>query len=367
MARMSTQRDRARQSFLEWSTSLRYSSPLFSALAQASATDEEILQLGSVALPGQPIALITLLAAQYLLLKSPEAKLASYFPSMTTRPMPMGDAFPTFREFCLEHRVQLMDLIERRTVNSTMVERSSCILPALAYVGRLAGQPLTVVEICCSAGLNLLFDEYHYDYGPAGQVGAEDSPVQLSCKVVGSGRPPVDVIPQVTERVGVDLVKVDASDPSERLWMEAMLCPEWTLEREHLRAALAVRASRKFRTVIGDALEILPMLLAQLPGAICVFHSYCMGQWSTESKAELDEVFRCASRYRNIHRIGIDTPDTEPPEWFRRRLAKLASAGVPLLQKCFPSRIEHTLYAGSQAKTHQLGEADGFGGWIDWH
>jgi hypothetical protein len=367
MPGMNTYRDRAKQSFLEWSASLRYSSPLFAALARASATDDDIIELGSVARAGQPIALITLLSAQYLLLKSPQESLASYFPSLASEPKPATEAFPVFRQFCLERRAQLMGLIERRTVNSTMVDRSSCILPALGYVARLVEQPLTLVEICCSAGLNLLFDEYHYDYGPLGRVGAETSTVRLSCKVIGAGRPPVDRIPQVAERVGVDLVKVDASDPSERLWMEAMLCPEWTLEREHLKAALQVRAGREFRPVIGDALEVLPTLLAQLPGALCVFHSYCMGQWSVESKAALDKVFRDASRHRDIHRIGLDTPDTEPPEWFRGRLAKLAAAGVPLLQKCFPSRIQHTCYAGMQAKNRLLGEADGFGGWIDWH
>ena len=366
MLGISTQHDRARQSFLDWSTSLRYSSPLFSALARACAQDEEMMALGSVARAGQPIAAITLLSAQYLLLKSPEPRLASYFPSLTPEPKPAAEAFPAFREFCLQRGEELKSLIERRTVNSTMVERSSCILPALAYVARLAGEPLTLVEICCSAGINLLFDEYHYDYGPSGRVGAHDSAVQLTCKVVGSGRPPVDFMPEIAERVGVDLVKVDASETSERLWMEAMLCPEWALEREHLRAALSLRAERKLRTVIGDALEILPSLLEELPGSICVLHSYCMGQWSMESKTKLDQALCSASRYREIHRVGIDTPDSEPPEWFRGRLLKLAASGVPLLQKCFPSRIEHTWYVRGQKETRLLGEADGFGGWIAW-
>jgi hypothetical protein len=364
---MNGKHEAAKQSFLEWGTSLRYSSPLFSALARSCASDEDIMELGMGARPGQPIALIILLSAQYLLLKSTESKLASYFPSMTTEPRPVDEAFLAFREFCLDRRAQLMQLVETRTVNSTMVERSSCILPALLHVSDIVAEPLTLVEICCSAGLNLLFDEYHYDYGSNRRVGEEGSPVQLSCKIIGSGRPPIDRIPGVAERVGVDLVKVDASDPSERLWMEAMLCPEWTMEREHLKAALSVRAGRNFRTVIGDALEVLPPLLEELPGCVCVLSSYCMGQWSAESKARLDDRLRSASRHRDIHRVGLDTPDNEPPEWFRGRLAKLTSAGVPLLQKGFPSRIDHTWYSKGQAESRLLGEADGFGAWIDWH
>jgi len=51
-------------------------------------------------------------------------------------------------------------------------------------------------------------------------------------------------MPIVAQRVGVDLVAVDVSDPQERLWMESVLCPEWTTERKRLRAALSIRATQ---------------------------------------------------------------------------------------------------------------------------
>jgi hypothetical protein len=367
MTQSSFRQEEAKQSCIEWSTLLRYSSPLISTLAQACVEDEEILELGSVARPGQPLCLLILLSAQYLLLKSPGSPLARYFPSLATDPLPAGQAFPAFREFCLDRRAQLLELIASRTVNSTMVERSSCILPVLRHVSRRVEEPLTLIEMCCSAGVNLLLDEYHYDYGALGQVGAEDSSVRLACKAVGSSAPPVDAIPVIAARVGVDLVKVDASDPSERLWMEAMLCPEWTAEIANLKAALALRASRNIRTVIGDAVEVLPELLTELPGSLCLLHSFCIGQFPTEARSRLDHILRSASREREIHRVGLERPDPETPAGFRGRLAKLASAGIPLQQKSFPARIEHTRYANAQAETRFLGEADGFGAWIAWH
>jgi hypothetical protein len=236
----------------------------------------------------------------------------------------------------------------------------------MRHISRLAGEPLTLLEICCSAGMNLMFDEYHYDYGPFGQVGPAESPVRLQCKVIGTGRPPVESLPRIACKVGVDLVKMDPSSPLDALWMEAVLLPEWKVERAHLRAALSIRVRREVRTVIGDALEVAPPLLEELPGTLCVLLSYCLGQWSEAAKTELDEALRGASRHRDIHRLDIDMLHNEPPQAIRGRLAKLVAGGIPISQKCFPSRVEHTWYAKGEATPRILAHGDGFGAWVDW-
>jgi hypothetical protein len=367
MADRNVRRQLTTQSFLDESAGLRYSSPLFATLARECASDEEILDLGSVARSGQSAGLLILMAAQYLLLKSPRCELARYFPSLTDNPRSAAEAFPVFREFCLEQRTELMDLIARRTVNANMAERASCIMPALHYVRSRAHEPLTLLDLCCSAGLNLLFDQYHYDYGPAGKSGVTDSPLTLTCKVIGATRPPIDGLPPVAERLGVDLVAIDAADPSERLWMEAMLCPEWTAERERLKVALSIRTAHRLRIAIGDALEVLPSLLNKLPGALCILHSICMLQWTTASKLKLHEMLRTASRQREIHRVGMEVPDVEQPETIRGRLARLAVAGVSPLQKSFPAEIKYTNYLNGEATSHRLAQGDGFGAWLDWY
>ena len=366
MVDLDAQRDTAQGSFLYESSAMRFSSPLFAELARHCAADPDILELSAVARRGQPIAMFVMLATQYLLFRSPQEKLARYFPSMTSTPKPAAEAFPLFREFCLERRSELMHLLATRTVNSNLVERASTIVPAIQHVKTLAGEPLTLVEICCSAGLNLLFDEYHYDYGTAGQVGNEDAAVRLSSKVLGEHRPPIQAVPLVAEKIGVDLVTVDCSDPDARVWMEAMLFPEWRDEREHLKKALLLRAARKSRMLTGSAPEVLPALLLELQGPVVVLHSYCMGQWPDEAQSRLDEVLRAASHHRDIHRVGIEVPGTEPAEGVRARLAALSRAGISIRQKCLPSRIEHTHYKKGAGQAELLGYADGFGAWIDW-
>lgn len=366
MVDLDAQRDTPRGSFLHESRSVQFSSPLFAALARGCAEDKEILDLCAATRRGQPIAIFMLVCAQYLLFRAPHEKLVAYFPSMTDTPRPVEEAFPVFREFCLERRSELKHLLSTRTLNANLVERTSIILPALAHIHSLTKEPLTLVEICCSAGLNLLFDEYHYDYGAAGRLGNDRSAVKLACKIIGNFGPPIEVIPPVVERVGVDLVTVDCSDPDERLWMDAQISPEWREERERVRKALTLRAARPGRMISGDALAVLPALLEEFRGPTVILHSYCMGQWFAAAQDGLDKVLRYASRRCDIHRIGLEVPGTEPAEAVRARLAALSKANISIRQKCLPSRIEYTRYAKGSTESALLGYADGFGAWLDW-
>jgi hypothetical protein len=356
----------ARNSFLQISSLLHFSSPLFSVLARECAADRDMLELGAFARQGQPAGVFVLFAAQYLLLHSPNSPLARYFPSLTESPEPADSAFPVFREFCVQHRAELRALLTSRTVNTNFVERASCIMPSIGHVASVVGKPFTLVEMCCSAGLNLLFDEYHYDYGPEGRVGKEASQVRLECRLIGA-RPPIDNIPRVSRRVGVDLVAIDPTASVDRSWMEAMLCPEWHEERRHLREALSVRALHGVQTIAGDALAVMPPLLEEIRAPVCVLHTYCMGQWSADAQQTFDGILRDASRSHEIHRVGIEVPEDEAARSTRLRLAKLAAAGFSLSQKSLPSRIEYTHYVHGHTRSQVLGHADGFGAWLDWH
>jgi hypothetical protein len=366
MVDLDAQRDTAQGSFLYESRAMQFSSPLFATLARGCAEDQEILELCAGVRRGQPIALFVMLVVQYLLFRSPDEELAGYFPSMTDRPKPMERAFPVFRAFCLERRSQLRELLATRTVNTNLVERASNILPALHHVHAVTGEPLTLVEICCSAGFNLLFDEYYYDYGAAGRIGKEDAGVRLSCKVIRGSKLELESVPPVAQRVGVDLVTVDCRDPEARLWMEAMVHPEWHAERDRLKKALALRSTREIRMLSGNALEVLPDLLEELAGPVAVLHTYCMGQWFAAAQEALDKMFRYASRQRDIHRIGVEVPGTEPSESIRARLAALSRAKIPISQKSLPARVDYTQYRKGTAESTLLAYVDGFGGWLDW-
>lgn len=357
---------RTQESFLAESASLRFSSPLFSELARRCARDNDFLALGASVRPDMRIGLFILLVAQYLVLITAESEIAQYLPNLTASPRPVENAFPAFREFCLARRTEMVELLTNRTLNTNLVERAACIVPAIRYVARLVQEPLTVVEVGCSAGLNLLFDEYSYDYGSMGRLGPSGALVRLQCTIAGGVNPPLDLVPEVRERLGIDLVAVDPSDPQDRLWMEAMLCPEWKTERAQLRNALSVRAGKQLRVVIGDALTALPSIIHERTGPLCVLHSYCLQHWSSSAKRSLEELLCQLSETREIHRLGIEVSDSESPSVKRERLQRLTEARIPLQQKSMPSQIEHASYAAAKATSRLIAHADGFGKWLYW-
>jgi hypothetical protein len=359
--------ERARESFISESAALRYSSPFFSALAQSCAQDREILKFGASVRPGQTIAMFILLAAQFLVFRNPGSQCARYFPSVSANPEPASEAFPIFRAFCLAHRQELISILPARTVNTTLVDRGSYILPAVQYVAGIVKEPLSIIEIGCSAGLNLLFDRYHYDYGASGLAGDRASGILLRCKIIG-GQPPIpSSMPAIAHRAGIDLIEVNCSDPQERLWMEAMLFPEWVEERMRLRKALALRADTRLRIEIGDALAILPSVIAGISGPICLIHSHSLGQWTQSSRDNLHRLLCELSRERVLHRIGIEGYAAQSPQRVRERLIKIASAGIPLTKKSLPCPMIHTVYENSSAAERIIAEVDGLASWIDWY
>ncbi|KQZ15352.1 hypothetical protein ASD44_15755 [Mesorhizobium sp. Root554] len=356
-----------RRSFVSESVALRFSSPFFAALSQSCADDQDMLALGEAVRPGQPPAQFILLAAQFLVFQRPQSECAGYFPSMLEKPRPVDEAFPVFREFCLDRCQDLTALLSERTVNTTLVDRASYILPILHHVARESGEPLSLIEIGCSAGLNLLFDHYRYDYGLGVIVGEASSETTIRCRIL-DGKPHLDnPMPAIAQRVGVDLVEVDCSSADERLWMEAMLFPEWIEERRRLRSALAFRASTPLEIVIGNALDVLPALIADMPGPICVLHSHSLGQWSEASRLGLDRLLCEQSRTRTLHRIGVEAYGDQPPQRIRERLIKIAGAGIPLTRRSLPCPVVHTVYENSSRTERIIAEVDGLGSWIDWY
>ncbi len=103
--------------------------------------------------------------------------------------------------------------------------------------------PLHVVEVGASAGLNLRFGRYGYLLGGR-QYGDPDSPVQLATEVYGPGSlPDLDRMPVIGRVQGVDLNPVDATDPDAREWLEALVWPENSAQRELLGRTLALAAA----------------------------------------------------------------------------------------------------------------------------
>jgi hypothetical protein len=145
------------------------------------------------------------------------------------------------------------------------VARSPALLPGYLEISRRAGLPLSIREIGASAGLNLSFDRYFYNYG-AFTWGSDSSPVKMQCQWRGDAAAPSGAL-LVVDRRGCDINPIDAGDAAARARMLAYIWPDQTDRLARAEAALAVAAKENIRVEAIDAAEFAAReLRAGAPG-----------------------------------------------------------------------------------------------------
>jgi hypothetical protein len=336
-------------------------SPLFAEISRHAAGDEDLIALASRSLGLQPGVTMLFAAVHWLILKDSTPALARYFASVTAEPREDAEgAYRAFRAFCLERREEITAIMQQRTLQLTFAGRAGFIMPLINHVAQLAGLPLSLLEIGCSAGLLTLFDQYAYDFGAAGKVGSSDKLTITSLRFVGTPPSlPADV-PQIHQRVGIDLNPVNALDPAERLWIDALIPPDMTEERRQIRAALDLRARTALPIVKGDALIVVPQYLEKMPDPICILAAHCLYQWPKEAREALDLQLRRASRARTLYFIRIDHPLAL--DRTRARPATLPGDTAPA-EAIAPMEHEAVLltYRNGEAVETLLARYDGYG------
>ena len=302
--------------FVRYAEGVRASSPLYGRLLLAVADDPDLLALAEAARRDQPTGLLLLAAVHFLLLRDEEPRppLAAYYPSVVGAATRTDDPVPAFHSFCLVHQEKIRELIAERRVQTNEVGRSACLLPAFTLASRMAhGRPLALMEVGASAGLNLLFDRYAYDYGDGVVRGKAGSSVRISCSLRGAGRPPLpELLPRVASRVGVDLYPVDVRDPDARLWQRALVWPEHTARARTLRRALDIARSNPPPVEPGDALTVLPSLLKAIPeeAVPCVFHTHAIYQFAPQDRERMDVLLAELSTPRDLLvRVAMEPSD----------------------------------------------------------
>ena len=217
--------------------------PFYAQLARGIARDPELLAIAAHTRSGQQAPNLLLAAVHYLLLRGTDHALGAFYPSVAhLAAVPPGDPMPAFRSFCRDHRAALIELVSTGLVQTNEPQRCTVLLPAFATVARLAGgAPLALIEVGASAGLNLLFDRYGYDYGAGRSAGDPGSPVRFACTLRGAVLPPIHAgMPMVAARVGVDLHPIHAADPQAMLWLRALVWPEHPARAALLQQVLAL-------------------------------------------------------------------------------------------------------------------------------
>lgn len=149
------------------------------------------------------------------------------------------------------------------------VRRSSALLGGFLTLARLHGKPLILSEIGASAGLNLLWDHYHYRLGALEWAGPHNHPETrpIHLQPEWEGRDPESAPILVQNRAGCDLNPLDPARAEDRERLMAYIWADQSdrLERTGLALQLAAELGKsqpEFRVEKADAIEFLKKRLA---------------------------------------------------------------------------------------------------------
>ena len=114
--------------------------------------------------------------------------------------------------------------------------RASALLPGLLSVSRQTRQPVQLIEIGSSAGLNLQLDQFFYQYD-AQTWGDPNSPVKLIPEISGK-KPNLEGRLAIASATGCDLSPLDIRNPHSQLRLRSYVWPDQKYRVNRLNGAI---------------------------------------------------------------------------------------------------------------------------------
>jgi hypothetical protein len=238
------------------------------------------------------------------------------------------------------------------------VARCAYLFPAFVLATQRSGKPLWIVDVGCSAGLNLNFDKYAYDYDGR-YVGDPTSPVRLQPDLRGN-RLPVTPLPMTAGKVGIDLDPIEVDDIEASRWLRACTWPEHVARFRNLSAALDIARRHKPKVVKGNVVDVLPAVVAAADrdAALVIVNTNAMVYFSRAERTRYGEVLAEIGRDRDLVWIANEHP------------AALAHAGyaspVPLSRDPAVLPLVMTHFHRGLRDESVLAQVGPHGRWLDW-
>ena len=216
-------------------------SPLYKHVALALSESDEAL-LAIEAAPARKRNPTVILAALHdLALAGRAPALAAAYAAATRRRRPPRSATI---DTLLQMTDAVADIAVRRPVRADETGRHAVLYPAIAEAARRAGaKAVGLIDVGCSAGLNLNVDRVGITYSNGPSLGDPSSPVQLRSRIAHHRPVPTRAIPEVVARIGVDLDPIDVTDADAARWLRACLPPDQPERIARLDAEMALAAT----------------------------------------------------------------------------------------------------------------------------
>src|SRR5947208_14798034 len=257
-------------------------SPLYERVAVALSESDEALRAIEAAPARKRHPTVILAALHDLALAGRAPALAAAYAAAD------GDAAA---EAAIDTLLRMTDSVVaiavRRQTQTNETGRCAVLYPAIAEAARRVGaHAVGLIDVGCSAGLNLNVDRVGLTYGNGQSLGDPSSPVQMTSSIVGDRPLPTRAIPEVVARIGIDLDPVDVTDADEARWLRACLPPDQPEPAARLDAELALAATAPPLLLRGDTVEVLPDAFARVPADVLpvVTTTWALSSFPLESR-----------------------------------------------------------------------------------
>jgi hypothetical protein len=270
--------------------------------------------------------------------------LAAYYPNM-------GGTFHedglwSAAEHVLRTQRSVVEAFMRNTAQTNEVRRTGALIGGFMLVAGRTGLPLRCLEAGASAGLNLRWDRFRYDFGNGRTWGDPDSPVHINTRWIGKG-PDLSVPLSCAERAGCDISPIDITRPGAAERLKSYVWPEHTERFRALEGALALAADHPVTLDTADAGDWVVRKLAEpKPGmATVVYHSLAAQYFPPGTRAIFEGAIRDAGKHA--------TPDA-PVAWLRMEM--IDARNYPELRL--------TMWPGGEDR--RIGFAQPHGAYVNW-
>ncbi|MEN8723737.1 MAG: DUF2332 domain-containing protein [Alphaproteobacteria bacterium] len=210
--------------------------------------------------------------------KTPD--LAALYPDVQ-RPVTADDLRAPVLAALADHRAAISEFLTY-AVQTNEVGRSSVLLPGFAHLARQFDLPFSLYEMGASAGLNMIWDQFHYDFGNGHLWGDPDSPVHFDVKWEG----PFPALPpsfKIARRQAVDINPLDIHNGPSVDRVRSYIWPDQTARITRFEGAIALAKQAGIQVEQGDAGDwVAAHLTDPQPGRLRVLYHSIMWQYPPE-------------------------------------------------------------------------------------
>jgi hypothetical protein len=308
--------------------------------------------------------------------------LQAYWPSLGGQQAPDASLPAALAAFLADEAPALQAHLRARTTQTNEIGRCAVLWPALQAIAQRTGRArLALLDIGCSAGLNLAVDRYCCDYGgfTLGAAAGPGVPL-LNCRLVGPCLPPgapdaqaapaasargASSLPPWTleHRLGLDIAPIDLADAAARRWLRACLWPhDAARARRFAQAAalaLAMPSPLAVRQCDDCAAAVAPWL-DSLPSDVqpVIFNSWVLTYFDAPLRRRHTEQMLALVRQRDAVWLSAEEPGVTP------------NAPLPPPHPDQPAG-SHTVWTlcrrvAGNVQFENLARSHGHGHWMEW-